>query len=133
MGDISIKPESSDNLNFNLSYNRTFGRHSVYMEGGVIYRNTKDYIQRNIADLSGGKYAAKYINYGKVLTKGYTVSARYGFGNWVSIGANFTKMDVCDNMKHLFPAVRKIWLIKNGCRTCLICLLIRMLLFIGGI
>lgn len=39
------------------------------MEGGVIYRNTKDYIQRNIADLSGGKYAAKYINYGKVLTK----------------------------------------------------------------
>lgn len=99
MGDISIKPESSDNLNFNLSYNRTFGRHSVYMEGGVIYRNTKDYIQRNIADLSGGKYAAKYINYGKVLTKGYTVSARYGFGNWVSVGGNFTKMDVRDNMK----------------------------------
>ena len=99
MGDISIKPESSDNLNFNLSYNRTFGRHSVYMESGVIYRNTKDYIQRNIADLSGGKYAAKYINYGKVLTKGYTVSARYGFGNWVSIGGNFTKMDVRDNMK----------------------------------
>ena len=28
----------------------------------------KDYIH-NIADLSGGKYAAKYINYGKVLTK----------------------------------------------------------------
>ena len=45
------------------------------------------------------KYAAKYINYGKVLTKGYTVSARYGFGNWVSIGGNFTKMDVRDNMK----------------------------------
>ena len=36
MGDISIKPESSDNLNFNLSYNRTFGRHSVYMEGGAV-------------------------------------------------------------------------------------------------
>ncbi|MCQ4921393.1 hypothetical protein NE700_22165, partial [Phocaeicola vulgatus] len=34
MGDISIKRESSDNLNFNLSYNRRFGRHSVYMEGG---------------------------------------------------------------------------------------------------
>ena len=49
--------------------------------------------------MSGGKYAAKYINYGKVLTKGYTVSARYGFGNWVSIGGNFTKMDVRDNMK----------------------------------
>lgn len=99
MGDIGIKPESSDNLNFNLSYTKVFGKHSVYVEGGLIYRNTKDYIQRNIADLSGGKYAATYINYGKVLTKGYNLSARYGFGNWLSIGGNFTKMDVRDNMK----------------------------------
>ncbi len=99
MGDIGIKPESSDNLNFNLSYTKAFGKHSAYVEGGLIYRNTKDYIQRNIADLSGGKYAATYINYGKVLTKGYNLSARYGFGNWFSIGGNFTKMDARDNMK----------------------------------
>ena len=99
MGDIGIKPESSDNLNLNLSYNKTFGKHSVYVDGGLIYRNTKDYIQRNIADLSGGKYAATYINYGKVLTKGYNISARYGFGKWLSIGGNFTQMNVRDNMK----------------------------------
>ena len=78
MGDIGIRPENSDNVNLNLSYNRTFGRHSVYVEGGLVYRNTKDYIQRNITDLSGGKSAATYINYGKVLTKGYNISARYG-------------------------------------------------------
>ena len=83
MGDIGIRPENSDNVNLNLSYNRTFGRHSVYVEGGLVYRNTKDYIQRNITDLSGGKSAATYINYGK----------------WVSVGGNFTQMDVRDNMK----------------------------------
>lgn len=99
MGDIGIKPENSDNLNLNLSYTRTFGKHSVYVEGGLIYRNTKDYIQRNIADLSGGKSAATYINYGKVLTKGFNVSARYGFGRWLSVGGNFTQMNVRDNMK----------------------------------
>lgn len=99
MGDIGIRPENSDNVNLNLSYNRTFGRHSVYVEGGLAYRNTKDYIQRNITDLSGGKSAATYINYGKVLTKGYNISARYGFGKWVSVGGNFTQMDVRDNMK----------------------------------
>ena len=99
MGDIGIRPENSDNVNLNLSYNRTFGRHSVYVEGGLVYRNTKDYIQRNITDLSGGKSAATYINYGKVLTKGYNKSARYGFGKWVSVGGNFTQMDVRDNMK----------------------------------
>ena len=99
MGDIGIRPENSDNVNLNLSYNRTFGRHSVYVEGGLVYRNTKDYIQRNITDLSGGKSAATYINYGKVLTKGYNISARYGLGKWVSVGGNFTQMDVRDNMK----------------------------------
>ena len=99
MGDIGIRPENSDNVILNLSYNRTFGRHSVYVEGGLVYRNTKDYIQRNITDLSGGKSAATYINYGKELTKGYNISARYGFGKWVSVGGNFTQMDVRDNMK----------------------------------
>lgn len=99
MGDIGIRPENSDNLNLNLSYNKMFGKHSVYVEGGVIYRNTRDYIQRNITDLSGGKEAASYINYGKVLTKGYNISARYGFGSWLSIGGNFTQMNVCDNQK----------------------------------
>lgn len=99
MGDIGIKPESSDNVNFNLSYTRSFGKHSIYVEGGLVYRNTKDYIQRNIADLSGGKYAATYINYGKVLTKGFNVSARYSFARWVSVGGNFTQMNVRDNMK----------------------------------
>lgn len=99
MGDISIKPENSDNLNLNVSYNNMFGKHSVYLEGGVIYRNTQDYIQRNITDLSGGKEGASYINYGKVLTKGYNISARYGFNNWLSIGGNFTQMNVRDNQK----------------------------------
>ena len=98
-GDVGIRPENSDNLNLNLSYSKALGKHSIYVEGGVIYRNTKDYIQRNIQDLSGGKEGATYINYGKVLTKGYTVSARYGLGRWLSAGGNFTQMNVRDNEK----------------------------------
>ena len=38
-GDIALKPENSDNVNLNLSYNELFGKHSVYAEGGLIYRN----------------------------------------------------------------------------------------------
>lgn len=98
-GDISLRPENSDNVNLNLSYNETFGKHSVYVEGGLIYRNTKDYIQRNISDLSGGKYGATYVNHGRVETMGYNISVRYGFANWVSVGGNFTQMNVRDNVK----------------------------------
>lgn len=99
MGEVTLRPEKSDNLNLNLSYNKTFGKHTIYAEGSLVYRNTQDYIQRNIADLSGGKQAATYINYGKVLTLGYNLSARYNFSKWLSIGGNFTQMDVRDNMK----------------------------------
>jgi len=98
-GDLGIKPENSNNLNFNLSYNEVFGKHAIYVEGGLVYRSTKDYIQRKLVDLSGGKSGATYENHGRVLTKGYNISARYGFANWLSAGGTFTQMDVRDNVK----------------------------------
>jgi outer membrane receptor protein involved in Fe transport len=99
MGDIGIRPENSDNFNLNLSYDAHFGSQSIYAEGGLIYRDTKDFIQRNITDLSGGKFAASYVNYGKVQTMGFNLSVRYGYSDWLSIGGNLTRMDVRDNMK----------------------------------
>lgn len=101
MGDVGIRPENSDNLNFNISYNALFGQskeHGVYIEAGLIFRNTDDYIQRNIVDMSGGKSAASYINYGRVKTWGGNLSLRYTFAKWLSVGGNLTYMDVRDNM-----------------------------------
>lgn len=98
VGDMALKPESSHNVNLNLSYNATFGSNNLYVEAGFIYRDTRDYIQRNILALSGGKSAATYINYGKVDTKGISISARYSFSRWLSLGGNFTQMNVRDNM-----------------------------------
>ena len=40
MGDMGIKPENSDNLNLNVSYNKAFNKHNVYVEGGLIYRSS---------------------------------------------------------------------------------------------
>lgn len=101
MGDITIRPENSDNLNFSLSYSDRYGAnddHGLYLEAGVVWRDTDDYIQRNIVDISGGKSAASYVNYGRVLTWGTNLSARYSFSKWLSLGGNFTYMDVRDNM-----------------------------------
>ncbi len=100
-GDIAIRPESSDNINIALSYNGRYGedkQHSLYLESSFIWRDTRDYIQRNIVDISGGKSAASYINYGRVRTWGVTFSARYAFASWLSVGGNVTYMDVRDNM-----------------------------------
>ena len=97
-GDMALRPESSHNVNLNLSYNATLGSHSLYVEAGFVYRDTRDYIQRNILALSGGKSAATYINYGKVDTKGISLTARYNFARWISAGGNYTLMNVRDNM-----------------------------------
>ncbi len=99
VGDMSLKPESSHNVNINLSYSTTIGSSTIYAEGGFIYRDTRDYIQRNTLALSGGKSAATYVNYGKVDTKGISLSVRYSFSKWLSLGANFTQMNVRDNMR----------------------------------
>lgn len=98
-GNIGLKPEKSHNVNFNLSYSEKFGMHSVYVEGGLIFRDSKDYIHRNIQKGSGGITEAAYLNYARVKTKGYNISVRYGFADWLSLGGNFTQMDVRDNMK----------------------------------
>ncbi len=98
-GKVTLRPENSHNINFSMSYNNRFGKHTVYAEGGLVYRNTSDYIQRKIVSLSGGLSGASYENHGKVLTKGYNLSVRYGFGGWISVGGNFTQMDVRDNVK----------------------------------
>ena len=96
-GSVMLRPESSHNVNVNLSWQKTLGQHSLYAEAGFIYRNTRDYIQRSIAELSGNREGAFYENYGRVKTTGYNLSVRYNLGRWLSVGGNFTHMDVKDN------------------------------------
>lgn len=49
--------------------------------------------------LSGGKFAASYVNYGMVKTDGFSISARCRFSRWISVGGNFTRMNIRDNMR----------------------------------
>ena len=98
-GNFDIRPETSHNLNFSLSYDNTFGKHSIYAEGAFVYRNTKDYIMRTIVGIGGGRAEGQHINHGKVLTRGYSFSARYGFSKWLSIGGSITQMNAINNVK----------------------------------
>ncbi len=101
LGSIGLKPERSDNFNFNLSYTNRWGVHRLYAEGSLIYRNTANYIQRRIGTNGGNKAYASYENHGKVETKGYTLSLRYNYAEWLSLGGNWSHLDVRDNVKTL--------------------------------
>lgn len=98
-GDIALKPESSYNLNLNLTYSASFGRSDISADAALIFRDTRDYIQRNLLSLGGGKTAATYVNYGRVATRGFSLSASYSYAGFLVAGCNFSQMDVRDNMK----------------------------------
>ncbi|WP_082141944.1 TonB-dependent receptor [Dysgonomonas macrotermitis] len=101
-GEFTLKPENSDNFNFSLSYSHRFGKHSVYGEGGLIYRNAKDYIQRSVQENTiAAKSYATYQNHGKVETKGYNLSLSYGYSDWVNVTGTYTQIDTRDNVKTL--------------------------------
>lgn len=99
-GRTDLKAEQSHNLNLNLSYTLRRHRHSLYAEGSFIYRRTTDYIRRGISR-NGSNYYGTYENYGRVLTRGYSLAARYAYGPWLSAGASVTQMDARDDVRYL--------------------------------
>ncbi len=99
-GKTDLRPENSDNVNLNLGYSRHFGEHFVNAEGTLIFRDTKDYIQRGLSTVSGMSYGF-YENHGRVRTQGYNISARYGWSRWLSIGGTFSNINVRDHERYV--------------------------------
>ena len=96
LGEIGLKPERSDNFNLNLSYVKSWGKHSLYAEGGLIYRDTKDYIRRATVSMSGGKYFGQNVNHGNVKTYGFNAEVRYNYADKLSLGGNITNHNIMD-------------------------------------
>lgn len=94
-GKSSLKPERSDNFNFNLSYDKQFGNHGLYLESSLIYRNTNDYIRRTLSTVSNKNYGT-YENHGRVETKGFNVSLRYNYRKLFDLGGTFNNMNARD-------------------------------------
>lgn len=92
-GDASLKPESSHNINFNLSYLCDLGNgHSISTEAGLNYRKIGDYIIRTI----DSKGVAISTNHGKVTSMGGDFSIRYFYKDALTIGGNFSYQDMRD-------------------------------------
>ena len=100
-GKATLLPERSDNFNLNISYTLNIKKtHGLYLEGGVIYRNTKDYIRRTLEKFGATNYAS-YENHGQVSTQGFNISARYNYLHWISLGATFNVMNIRDDEPYL--------------------------------
>lgn len=94
-GRADLKSEKSDNFNFNLSYGGRFGKHGIYADVSLIYRNTKDYIKRGLGKHGSTQYGI-YENHGHVRTQGLNVSFRYSFSRWFDLGGTWNSIDTRD-------------------------------------
>lgn len=90
-----LKPESSDNINLGFMYEIDFRRrNTLQFELGLLYRNSKDFIHRELKQPS-----MMYINLGKVLTKGAEFNATYTWRSLIHAGLNVTYQHIIDNRK----------------------------------
>ena len=90
MGANQLRPEHSENLNVNLSWQPETNGHALLAEGGFALRYIQDYIIRNVASTG----AATSKNHGKVLTLGGDFTLRYFYQKTFSVGGNLSYMDM---------------------------------------
>ena len=90
IGANQLRPEHSENLNVNLSWQPETNGHALLAEGGFALRYIQDYIIRNVASTG----AATSKNHGKVLTLGGDFTLRYFYQKTFSIGGNLSYMDM---------------------------------------
>lgn len=90
-GDAMLKPEKSNNVNFNVNLEKTLGEaHTFVAELGLNYRNIQDYIIRTINQ----KGIAVSTNHGHVLGMGFDASVHYLFKDVFSIGGNYSMQNM---------------------------------------
>ena len=94
IGNYKLKPENSNNLNVNLSYQPVFKAHSLLVEAGFAYRYIKDYIIRSIISAGANEGSAGSRNHGKVLNMGVDVTLRYFYKDIFSVGGNLSYMNL---------------------------------------
>lgn len=89
-GNATLRPERSDNLNLNFSYNRLFGTdHDLSLQTGLNCRLVRDYIIRTI----GQKGTAVSTNHGRVRSLGIDIDAQYTFRSALSLGGSYAIQD----------------------------------------
>jgi outer membrane receptor protein involved in Fe transport len=93
-GNTTLKPEKSDNINLNLSWQHNWNDvHTVGVELTPYYRYIRDYIIRTIAQNG----SAMSDNHGKVRGLGADFSLRYEFKDLFAINGNYALQNLRDD------------------------------------
>jgi len=98
VGNSSLKAENSMNYNLGFTFNKSFKNTDVlYLDVNGFYRNTDDFIKREILVRTG---TLTSVNFGNARNMGVDAELRYYFRNKAMIGGTFSVMSLYDNEKY---------------------------------
>jgi len=98
VGNSALKAENSMNYNLGATLNKVFKNTDVlYLDVNGFYRNTDDFIKREILVRTG---TLTSVNFGNTRNLGVDVEGRYYFKNQAMIGGTFSMMNLYDNEKY---------------------------------
>ncbi|KAA6330990.1 TonB-dependent receptor SusC [termite gut metagenome] len=105
LGNLDLRPESSDNINFGLNYNVTLNKqHGLIFDGNLIIRNAADYIrpQQNPTGIH-----QVMTNQRDVFNVSYNGEVRYTYKRWLTTGINLTYQNLRNNTRYEEDATRE--------------------------
>jgi outer membrane cobalamin receptor len=105
LGNLDLRPESSDNINAGLNYNLTVSKyHDLTFDGNLIFRNAVDYIrpQQN----ANGTHQVM-TNQRDVINLGFNAEIRYSYLRFLTAGINMTYQNLRNNTEYEEGSDRK--------------------------
>lgn len=94
----NLKPESSDNYNLSLNYHGLIRKkHLLSAEAGVLFRDSRDFIQKELKDPS-----TTYVNLDKVKTWGVEAGVNYEWNSLLRAGVQLTYQHITDNAPYYY-------------------------------
>ncbi len=97
-GNSTLKAENSMNYNLGVTMNKEFkSGHVLYVDISGYFRNTQDFIKREILVRTG---TLTSVNFGQTQNVGVDIEAHYYFKNIAMIGGTFTRMNLQNKEKY---------------------------------
>ncbi|WP_163408882.1 TonB-dependent receptor [Flavobacterium ajazii] len=103
-----LEPEESDNVNLGVSFKQSKVKHSFGIEGNLLYRNAKNFIQSRI---DGNK--SIYVNFKNVAVYGVDGVVHYGFKDWLTFDLNATYQKTLNKDNSLQPGTDQVNYLYN--------------------
>ena len=106
-GNPNLKPESSNNYNLGLFFDKRLGKGKIWAEASGYYRDANDYISTGKSAASNDGSYAEYSNTDGIIIRGFETEVRYDYNNLFSVLVNMTYQSAVNRQQYEKGAVRE--------------------------